>query len=342
MPDRTQAQVMSDISAEDEARLEHPENNAPDSPDSPIEPAASEPPPREDVRAAEEAIAAEEAAEPPVVPPAAEPAPAPVPVVSPAPKPAAARTGKAGAAKKPQTDGESWWETVKTVAYALAIALVIRTFLFQPFNIPSGSMEATLLVGDYLFVEKYAYGYSRYSFPFGFVPMSGRVFGSDPERGDVVVFKFPRDNSTDFIKRVIGLPGDRIQMLNGQLYINDKAVPKVRVDDYVTDEGGYELRVPRYRETLPNGKSYLVLDRDPDGNADNTAVYVVPAGHYFMMGDNRDNSDDSRASVGYVPAENLVGKAELLFFSTNGSAQIWEFWKWPWAIRYGRIFDWVG
>jgi signal peptidase I len=235
--------------------------------------------------------------------------------------------------------GESWIETVKTVVYALLIALVIRTFLFQPFNIPSASMEGTLLIGDYLFVEKFAYGYSAYSFPFGLGPFSGRIFGSQPTRGDVVVFKYPRDTSTDFIKRVIGLPGDHIQMINDRLYINDKVVPRVRVADHIEDVDGITYRVPQYKETLPNGKSYLTLDRFTDGPADNTDVFVVPAGHYFMMGDNRDNSDDSRGSVGYVPAENLVGKAELLFFSTDGSAHIWEFWKWPWAIRYGRIFS---
>jgi signal peptidase I len=236
-------------------------------------------------------------------------------------------------------DGESWIETVKTVVYALLIALVIRTFLFQPFNIPSASMEGTLLIGDYLFVEKFAYGYSKYSFPFGLGPFDGRVFGSAPTRGDVAVFKYPRDTSVDFIKRVIGLPGDRIQMINDRLYINDKVVPRQRVADYIEDVDGVTYRVPQYKETLPNGKSYLTLDRFSDGPSDNTDVYVVPAGHYFMMGDNRDNSDDSRGSVGYVPAENLVGKAEILFFSTNGSAHIWEFWKWPWAIRYSRLFN---
>jgi signal peptidase I len=234
-------------------------------------------------------------------------------------------------------DGESWVETVKTVVYALLIALVIRTFLFQPFNIPSASMEGTLLIGDYLFVEKFAYGYSRYSFPFGLGPFNGRIFGSAPTRGDVVVFKYPRDPSTDFIKRVIGLPGDHLQMINDRLYINDKIVPRVRVQDYIEDVDGITYHVPQYRETLPNGKTYLTLDRFTDGPADNTDVYVVPQGHYFMMGDNRDNSDDSRGSVGFVPAENLVGKAEFLFFSTDGSAHIWEFWKWPWAIRYARI-----
>jgi signal peptidase I len=236
-------------------------------------------------------------------------------------------------AQAPQ--GESWVETAKTLAYALLIAVVIRTFLFQPFNIPSGSMEATLLVGDYLFVEKFSYGYSRYSFPFGLGPFSGRIFGSQPQRGDVVVFKFPGDNSTDYIKRVIGLPGDRVQMINGVLWLNGKAIPKVRVPDYVENVDGIENPVKQYRETLPGGKSYLVLDRIDGSNEDNTQVFVVPAGHYFMMGDNRDDSDDSRMDVGYVPAENLEGKALFKFFSFDGPwYEIPEFWKW----RFGRMF----
>jgi signal peptidase I len=202
-------------------------------------------------------------------------------------------------------------------------------------------MEDTLLIGDYLFVSKSAYGYSRYSFPFGVIPFNGRFFASTPTRGDIVVFKFPRDNSTDYIKRLIGLPGDRIQVKEGTLYINDKAVPKVKADDYVEYLGGEPHNVPRYRETLPNGVSYEVLDRDREGNLDNTEVFLVPEGHYFMMGDNRDNSDDSRASVGYVPFENFVGKAEIIFFSTNGSARIWEVWKWPFAIRYERMGRWT-
>jgi signal peptidase I len=271
--------------------------------------------------------------------PPGEHAPAPE-AVEPEPEPAAkaepAEPAKADAKKK--EEGESWLETVKTVVYALLIALVIRTFLFQPFNIPSGSMENTLLIGDYLFVEKYAYGYSRYSFPFGLAPIPGRIFESVPKRGDVIVFKLPRDDSTDYIKRLIGLPGDRIQMINDRLYINEKIVPEKRVADYVENIDGFEHHVPRYKETLPNGETHYILDRDPDGPADNTDVYIVPPGHYFMMGDNRDNSDDSRAGVGYVPAANLVGKAEFIFFSTNGTARFWEFWKWPWTVRYERLF----
>jgi signal peptidase I len=252
----------------------------------------------------------------------------------PAPEPAERQHG---AGKK-----DSWLEVVKTIVYALIIAGVIRSFLFQPFNIPSGSMEDTLLIGDYLFVSKSTYGYSRYSFPFGLIPFEGRfAVMSEPKRGDIVVFKFPPDNSTDYIKRLIGLPGDRIQMREGVLYINDVAVPKQKIDDYVETIGGEPRNIPRYRETLPNGVSYEVLDRDPQGNLDNTQVFVVPEGHYFMMGDNRDNSADSRVDVGYVPFENFVGKAQIIFFSTNGEARIWEVWKWPFAIRYDRLARFV-
>jgi len=264
---------------------------------------------------------------------------------------------KAGDRSPAMTDkkkaGESWVETVKTIVYALLIAFVIRTFFFQPFNIPSGSMENTLLVGDYLFVEKFAYGYSRYSFPFGIPPFPGRIFGSSPNRGDVVVFKMPNPDSPDymkdFIKRVIGLPGDRVQMVDGQLHLNGKAIPKVRVADFVTadapcpmtsDAGPDGLyHVPRYRETLPGGKSYYVLDCIPEGQMDNTQVYVVPPGHYFMMGDNRDNSADSRADVGYVPAQDLEGRAVIIFFSINDSAVWYEPWTWPGAIRFNRILN---
>lgn len=247
------------------------------------------------------------------------------------------------AAKK--QEGESWGELAKTVIYAGLIAIVIRTFLFQPFNIPSASMEATLLVGDYLFVEKFSYGYSRYTFPFGGWPFGdlihGRIPDIKPTRGDVIVFKFPGDNKTDFIKRLIGMPGDTIQMIGSRLYINGKIVPRERVEDFVETVNGVEQHVPQYRETLPGGRTYLTLDSTPDGPLDNTAPYHVPAGHYFMMGDNRDDSDDSRQEVGFVPAQNLEGKAVIRFFSTNGTARIWEVWKWPFSIRYSRILSLV-
>ena len=209
-------------------------------------------------------------------------------------------------------------ETVRVIVHALIIALVIRTFLFQPFNIPSGSMKETLLVGDYLFVSKYSYGYSYYSFPFSPPLFSGRIFGSEPDRGDIVVFRLPKDDSTDYIKRVIGLPGDRIRMIGGLLHINGQPVKRERIEDYIeTEETERATRVKRWRETLPNGVSYTTLDLIDNGFYDNTQEYVVPAGHYFMMGDNRDNSTDSRvlSQVGYVPFQNLVGRAQLIFFS---------------------------
>ncbi len=238
---------------------------------------------------------------------------------------------------------DSWWDLLKILVYALIIALVERTFLFQPYNIPSGSMEDTLLVGDFLFVEKFSYGYSRYSLPWGrLLPPFDRVWAGEPKRGDVAVFALPSDPSTDFIKRIVGLPGDHVQMLGGVLFINDKPIPKVRVSDFVEDRNGYEHHIARYRETLPNGKSYFVLDAEANGPNDDTQVYSVPAGHYFMLGDNRDDSDDSRGIVGYVPADNLVGRAEFKFFSIDDDkTQWWTFWKWPWAIRYERMFTLV-
>jgi signal peptidase I len=228
----------------------------------------------------------------------------------------------------------------RVVIHALLIALVIRTLLFQPFNIPSGSMKATLLIGDYLFVSKYSYGYSHYSIPFSPPLFSGRIFGSTPERGDVVVFRLPRDDSTDYIKRVIGLPGDRIQMKDGLLYINGAPIKRERVEDFIDDENGTSERVRRWRETLPNGVSYETLDLQDNGFLDNTQEYLVPAGHYFMMGDNRDNSTDSRVltQVGYVPFENLVGKAQIIFFSIGDGEPAWHIWSWPWSVRWSRLF----
>jgi signal peptidase I len=231
------------------------------------------------------------------------------------------------------------FETLRTLFYAILIALVVRTLFFEPFNIPSGSMKPTLLVGDYLFTSKYAYGYSQHSLPFSPPLFGGRVLEELPERGDVVVFKLPSDGRTDYIKRVIGLPGDKIQMQDGVLYINGEAVTKERVGSFVdAGEGGRELA--RYIETLPNGRQYEVLDMTANGPYDTTRVFEVPEDHLFVMGDNRDNSMDSRTRfVGFVPVENLVGRAEVIFFSTDGTAALWELWRWPFAIRYGRLFE---
>jgi len=213
-------------------------------------------------------------------------------------------------------------------------------------------MVPTLLVGDYLFVSKFSYGYSRYSLPFGLPLLSGRIylpFSHLPERGDVAVFKLPTDPSTDYIKRIVGLPGDRMQMRNGNLYINDQLVPRRAIDDYVYEEGSTAVVLHQYIESLPRGPGeppleHLIIKVGNNGPLDNTPIYEVPAGHYFAMGDNRDNSQDSRvlSAVGYVPVENLVGRAQFLFFSTDGAARWWEIWKWPFAIRYRRLLNGVG
>jgi signal peptidase I len=233
-------------------------------------------------------------------------------------------------------------ETVSVIIQALVLALVIRTLLFQPFSIPSGSMRPTLLEGDYLFVTKWAYGYSRYSLPFSPDLFSGRIWGAEPKRGDVVVFKFPPDPSLDYIKRVIGLPGDRVQMKHDELYINGVVVPRKKIGQIDNpDITEVDRPVDVYRETLPNGVSYDTLDLTPNGLGDDTREFVVPPGHYFMMGDNRDNSSDSRFSVGYVPAENLVGRANIIFFSIAGGASPLEIWKWPTDLRASRLFTMI-
>jgi signal peptidase I len=247
-------------------------------------------------------------------------------------------------------------ETVKTIVYAVLIAMAVRTLAYEPFNIPSGSMMPTLLVGDYLFVSKFSYGYSRYSLPFGLPLYSGRIylpFSHTPQRGDVIVFKLPTDPSTDYIKRVVGLPGDHIQMRHGNLYINDQLVPRRSTDDYVYQDGPSTIVLHRYIESLPRQPGEAPVDHPiikvgNNGPLDNTPVYEVPPGHYFGMGDNRDNSQDSRvlSAVGYIPAENLVGRAQFLFFSTelavDPDAHWWEIWKWPFAIRYRRLFHGIG
>lgn len=231
-------------------------------------------------------------------------------------------------------------DTIKTIIFAILIALGIRTVAYEPFNIPSGSMIPTLLIGDYLFVSKFSYGYSRYSLPFGLPLIPGRIFFDEPERGDVMVFKLPSDNRTDYIKRIIGLPGDKVQLKDSILHINGKPVKREKVDDFIDrDEFGNYNRVPRYLETLPNGRKHYILEVTQDTVFDNTPVYTVPEGYYFAMGDNRDRSKDSRflSDVGFIPRENLVGRAEFLFFSVNGS--VWEFWKWSKTLRFSRFFQ---
>jgi signal peptidase I len=278
-------------------------------------------------------------------------------------EPLPTQAAKAGPETKTSQDS-GLWETVKVVLQALAIALIVRTVLFQPFNIPSASLVPTLLVGDYLFVSKYTYGYSKHSIPFSPDIFSGRIFGAQPKRGDIVVFKLPRDGSTDYIKRLIGLPGDKIQMIDGRLYINGKQAPREEITPYVgPNDFGIEGPIKTYHETLPddkmqpNGVVHRVIEKDGDrGTLDNTQVFEVPAGNYFMMGDNRDNSTDSRvpreSGVGFVPFENLVGRAEIIFFSiktkhgangqeTQDTEPAWQFWRWPWTVRWDRLFQTV-
>lgn len=235
-------------------------------------------------------------------------------------------------------------EIVKTVAYALLIALFLRVLFFQPFTIPSASMEPTLLEGDYIIVSKYSYGYSRHSIPFSPPIFKGRIMERAPERGDVVVFKLPRDGRTDYIKRLIGVPGDRVQMRGGRLWLNGKEVARQELPPVMIDSGfGFTRNVQRFQETFPNGRKFVTYDFGPDGEVDNTPTFVVPEGHYFFMGDNRDNSLDSRVpteiGVGFVPAENLVGKAQIILLSWNPGASLFKPWTWVLNARPSRFFN---
>lgn len=237
-------------------------------------------------------------------------------------------------------DDESLMDTVKTLFYAIVIAILIRTFLFEPFKIPSGSMYPTLYVGDYLFVSKYTYGYSKHSLPFSMPLFEGRIWADEPNRGDVVVFKFPQDNKTDYIKRIIGLPGDKVKLEEGRLYVNGELVNREEIEDFVIrDSQGNAERYHQYIETLPNDVKHKILEVSDSESEDNLQELTVPQGYYFVMGDNRDRSDDSRVNVGFVPFENLVGKARFLFFSHNDDGAWYKPWTWPKKIRWERLFN---
>ncbi len=233
-------------------------------------------------------------------------------------------------------------EMLRTIVSALLIALLVRTFLYEPFNIPSGSMVPSLLVGDYLFVSKFSYGYADKGTFAGLVSFPGRLGGHAPQRGDVVVFKLPRDPSIDYIKRLIGLPGDTIQMRQGILYVNGASVDRDRLAEPLP-LGHPSSRAIDYTEHLPQGPAHLIRKLGDENPLDDTDVFTVPPHRYFFMGDNRDNSLDSRTvNVGFVPEENLVGKAEFLFFSIDESAHFWEIWTWPWTVRWDRLLKHVG
>ncbi len=264
------------------------------------------------------------------------------------------------------------WEIVKTLFWAAVIAIVIRTFAYEPFNIPSSSMVPTLLIGDYLFVSKSAYGYGKYSFPGDLVPVEGRIWEGEPTRGEVIVFRPPGEPETDFIKRLIGMPGDRVQLRQGRLYLNDVMVERQRIEDYVNPDEPGRAPAPQYLETLPGGVTHRIIESDNDfGPNDDTPTFVVPAGHYFMMGDNRDGSADSRelnsfkfsnhaeyeskckgadkvidasaadcfSKVGFVPKENLIGPAKILFWSYDSSNKWYNPITWITALRFGRLFN---
>ena len=253
-------------------------------------------------------------------------------------------TDRAETASEKASGVNDFVEIVKTVAYALLIALFLRVLFFQPFTIPSASMEPTLLEGDYIIVSKFSYGYSRHSIPFSPPLFKGRIMERSPERGDIIVFKLPRDGRTDYIKRLIGLPGDRVQMRQGRLWINGKEVVDKELPPVMIDSGyGFTRNVQRFQETLPGGRTFITYDFGPDGDVDNTPTFVVPEGHFFFMGDNRDNSLDSRVpaeiGVGFVPAENLVGKAQIILLSWNPGASLFKPWTWVLNARPSRFFN---
>jgi len=236
--------------------------------------------------------------------------------------------------------GETF-EIIKTIFFALLIALVLRVLLFQPFTIPSASMEPNLYEGDYIVVSKWDYGYSKHSIPFSPPIIQGRIFDKAPTRGDIVVFKLPSDNRTDYIKRLIGLPGDRIQMINNVLHINGTPARDVVLSR--TEAANIYSTITQLRETLPDGRTFRIQDFGPGNSADDTPVFEVPQGFYFMVGDNRDNSLDSRVDpalggVGLVPEENLVGKARIILFSWTPGASLWNPVSWFANLRPSRFF----
>jgi len=258
---------------------------------------------------------------------------------------------------------ESWWSLLRFLLFLFLAALALRTFIVAPFSIPSGSMLPRLYIGDYLFVSKWSYGYSRYSFPFGILGFEGRLLGGLPDRGDVVVFRYPGARNEDLVKRVIGLPGDTVEVRQGVVILNGQALPRQRIADFtfpvtpnspcrapggaagrtISGDGGQTLcTMPRYRESLPDGTFYDVLDQLPNGEADTFGPVMVPDGHLFVMGDNRDDSSDSRfptaiGGVGLLPVDRLLGRVLICFWSTDGSAEWIKPWTWFSAARWSRI-----
>ncbi len=244
-------------------------------------------------------------------------------------------------ATAPQSLAAEVVESARTIGLALLIALILRVFLFQPNTIPSSSMEPNLLTGDYMVVTKYDFGWSRHSVPFSPPLPAGRLNGKAPQRGDVIVFRLPRDPGQTYVKRLIGLPGDRVQVSGGVVSVNGQAISRT-VDGETRDPDSPEITVTRVWETLPDGRRYLTFDRGPDHAGDDTDVFVVPAGHVFAMGDNRDNSLDSRwpqeIGVGYVPIDNLLGRARWVLVSWHGGASLLKPWTWVTHFQLDRIF----